>query len=817
MPKLFSDPEAIAEDIIRDVGTNLVVGLPLGLGKANHVINALYARAAADRSINLTLFSALTLEKPRPSSLLERRFIGPVIDRLFGGYPDLTYAGALHAGELPPNIQVIEFFFLAGKWLHVPYAQQHYISANYTHASSYLLARGLNVVTQLVAKRVVDGVTRYSLSCNTDTTLDILRARSEGRASFKLIGQVNSELPFMPGAGDLPADEFSAVLDSPATDFPLFAPPAEPVSDTKYAIGLHAAGLVPDGGTLQIGIGQVGDALAQGLIVRHRDNAQFHAIMKRLAPGAAPAESAPFTKGLYGVSEMLIEAFLGLIDAGILKREVDGVTLHGAFFFGPKSFYRALREMPAEQLARIQMMPVSFTNQLYGDEDAKRRARVDARFVNTAMMATLMGAAISDGLEDGQVVSGVGGQYNFVAQAFALEGARSVLALESTRQAGRKTLSNIRWNYGHQTIPRHLRDVFVTEYGVADVRGKSDAETIAAMLAVTDSRFQDELAGIAKDAGKLPKDHEIPRSHRENFPERIAQALKPARDAGLLPSFPFGSDFDDVEQRLIPALQLLREAQRTPLLLPGLLWQGMRQPPDASNRECLARLGLDRPTTFAERAYRALVNAALARSRGNSSRRPCERRVGKSAATCPPSLQHRRARGRGGSAALRSQGRQRRLPLYLFLFTGLRFSMNAAMPSERSSSAKVEWNKLRSTFMPSDSGVSNARLMASLAMAAAGRDIEAIFSAADSASSINLSAGTTRLTRPERSASAASIMRPVRHRSIALDLPIARVSRWVPPMPGMVPSVISGWPNFAVSEAMMMSHIMASSQPPPSA
>ena len=97
-------------------------------------------------------------------------------------------------------------------------------------------------------------------------------------------------------------------------------------------------------------------------------------------------------------------------------------SLHGAFFLGPKSFYRALREMTPEQIARIQMMPVSFTNELYGDEDAKRRARVDARFVNNAMMATLMGAAVSDGLEDGQVVSGVGGQYNFVAQAFALAG-----------------------------------------------------------------------------------------------------------------------------------------------------------------------------------------------------------------------------------------------------------------------------------------------------------------------------------------------------------------------------------------------------------
>src|SRR6478752_864864 len=256
MPKLFSDPDAIAEDIIRDVGTNLMVGLPLGLGKANHIINALYARAAADRSINLTFFSALTLEKPKPASLLERRFIGPVIDRLFGGYPDLAYAGALHAGELPANIKVIEFFFLAGKWLHVPFAQQHYISANYTHASSYILAQGLNVVTQLVAKRVVDGVARYSLSCNTDT---------------------------------------------------------------KYAIGLHAAGRVPDGGTLQIGIGQVGDALAQGLIVRHRDNAQFHTIMRRLTPGIerqSALQTGPFEKGLYGVSEMLFEAFLGLIDAG---------------------------------------------------------------------------------------------------------------------------------------------------------------------------------------------------------------------------------------------------------------------------------------------------------------------------------------------------------------------------------------------------------------------------------------------------------------------------------------------------------------------
>jgi hypothetical protein len=271
--------------------------------------------------------------------------------------------------------------------------------------------------------------------------------------------------------------------------------------------------------------------------------------------------------------------------------------------------------MSPDQIARIQMMPVSFTNEIYGDEVSKRRARVDARFVNVAMMATLMGAVISDGLENGQVVSGVGGQYNFVAQAFALAGARSILTLEATRQTGAGAQSNIRWSYGHETIPRHLRDVIVTEYGVADLRGKSDADVIAAMLQVADSRFQDELARQAKDAGKLARDHEIPPAHRENFPERIARALKPAREAGLLPLFPFGSDFTDVEQRLIPALQILQEAQRSPQRLAGLLWQGFSQRGNAAEGECLARLGLDRPATLAEHAYRVLVSAALARTR----------------------------------------------------------------------------------------------------------------------------------------------------------------------------------------------------------
>jgi hypothetical protein len=81
-----------------------------------------------------------------------------------------------------------------------------------------------------------------------------------------------------------------------------------------------------------------------------------------------------------------------------------------------------------------------------------------------------------------------------------------------------------------------------------------------------------------------------------------------------LPSFPFGTDFTEAERRLIPALQLLEQAQRSPLSLARLLWQGLTRTPAADDRECLARLGLDRPATWSERGYRALVSAALARS-----------------------------------------------------------------------------------------------------------------------------------------------------------------------------------------------------------
>lgn len=605
----FDDAQALAMHIVKLTGGDIRLALPLGLGKANTIVNALTDVAIEDKSVRLHIFTALTLQRPRAGTDLEKRFLEPAADRLFGDYTPLTYAMRLADGTLPDNIEVQEFFFQAGEWLGHEAAQQGYITGNYTHALHFLMARRPNVIAQLLAR---DGG-RLSLSSNTDITVDLLRARARGEQEFILAGEVNSELPFMPGSGEISRNEVNYLLDDPATDFELFSVPKRPVRERDHAIGLHVAGLVPDGGTLQIGIGSVGDAVASSLILRHRDPEKANSIMAASPfPGLEAAESGSFEQGLYGVTEMLVQGIVELLKAGVICREVDGVAVHAGFFVDCRDFYRTLRDMPRQERARIQMMPVSFTNQLYGDESEKRQARCNARFVNSAMKATLLGGIVSDVTVGGQIVSGVGGQFNFVDQAFALRDARAIITLPATRESGGRVTSNIVWEHPHETIPRHLRDIIVTEYGVADLRGHSDAHCIMAMIAIADSRFQPDLLERAKSAGKLPRHAAIPEDHRHNSPDRVRAWLSPFVRDGSLPVFPFGTDFSQVEQRLLPALSVLKAASGSMPALASLLWKGILA--GRSNPvllACLERLALDQPRSVKDRLLRLAVRGAL--------------------------------------------------------------------------------------------------------------------------------------------------------------------------------------------------------------
>lgn len=595
------DAQSIAAEIIERTGGDIRLALPLGLGKPVTLVNAL-VEAVADRpEVRLSILTALTLERPAMSDGIAKRFLEPAADRLFGRYPGLSYAQMLRDGSLPENIEVSEFFMLAGRWIGMAPAQRRYIAANYTHAYDRLAAWRPNVLMQLVAP-LGDG---FSLSCNTDITTDLLRDRRAGRLDFMVVTESNRRLPaFGNPEAVLPRDEVDLCLD-PGPDFELFSAVKRPVGAVEHAIGLHVARTIRDGGTLQIGIGAIGDAVAHALMLRQSDKL---AAITEANPfmGDDFDENGPFDQGLYAVTEMLVDGLLQLFEAGIIRREVDGAAIHAGFFVDCRDFYDRLRAMPDAQRGKIHMMPVSFTNQLYGAETKKRAARRDARFVNAAMKVTLLGGVVSDITDGAQVVSGIGGQFNFIEQAFALEGARAILTLPATRRTKGRTVSNIVWAHPHESVPRAYRDVVVTEYGIADLRGQTDEEAVARLLAITDSRFQDDLLEQAKSAGKIAPGYRLPEAARRNTPEAVEGWL----GRFDLPTFPFGSDFDALERRILPALGALSEAKGNRWALARLALGGLR---GGLPRDVAARLGLAHPSGLRERVLALALAGAYRR------------------------------------------------------------------------------------------------------------------------------------------------------------------------------------------------------------
>lgn len=623
-PRRFSGVEECVEQALARVGRRIVLCTPIGAGKPVALVNEFYRRAAADPGLSLSILTGLTLARPRPAGELERRLVGPITAKVFGTAPEPAWVAPLRENRLPANVRVQEFFMEPGAWLGSPLAQQSYASINYTHVARSVLAAGANVVAQQVALRPGG---RISLGTNPDVTADLLpMLRARAGAPAAVIGQANDRMPFMFGAAELPESALDFLVDDPAGHHELVAPPNLPISTADHALALAASMLIRDGGTIQIGIGELGDAIVHAMTLRHRANADWRRAL--LDTGLVPRFEAelralggdgPFAAGLYAVTEMFVDGFLDLYREGILKRRAaDGALLHGAFLLGPRKFYEQLRAMPDEERALFRMMPVSYTNELLGPGwEAKVAERRDARFVNSAMMATLGGALVSDGLEDGRVVSGVGGQYNFVAQAHALPGGRSIIAVRATRAKGGAVESNLRFAYGHATIPRHLRDVVITEYGVADVRGRSDAEVAAAMLAVADSRFQPGLLADAQRAGKLPASYRVPDAHRRNLPEALEAALAPHRAAGRFTSLPYGTDLSDEELKLGKSLRALKARAATLAGKLGIAAALLAPLPRGPAVEPLyERMGLARPRGMRERLYRRIVGAALRLSEG---------------------------------------------------------------------------------------------------------------------------------------------------------------------------------------------------------
>jgi acyl-CoA hydrolase len=640
MPQSCSIEQAV-DHVLAQLPEHIHLGMPLGLGKPNRFVNALFDRIRQLPDRRLTIYTGLSLGRPTSGEGLQNRFIEPFLERVFSDYPELDYLAALRRDKLPPNISIQHFFMQPGSLLGSHTAQQDYVSSNYSHAARDINASGLNLIAQLVARDEAHPA-KFSLSCNPDVTLDLLPMIAKRRAAGETIlfvGQVHAHLPYMPGDSELEVEAFDLLIEGEERST-LFSTPNMPVGPQDHLIGLHASTLVRDGGTLQIGIGSMGDALTAALLARQANNDNYRALLGELNMSNwqvlidREGGMQSFAAGLYGCSEMFVNGLLVLADAGILRRKVyadaelqrlanlgtldeeahpDGVVAHGGFFLGPLSFYERLRELPSERRAQFNMTAISYINELYGDEALKRLQRRDARFLNSAFKLTLMGAAVADQLEDGRVLSGVGGQYNFVAQAHALEDARSILMLRSWRESGGEVSSNIVWNYGHTTIPRHLRDIVVTEYGIADLRGQTDATVIERILNITDSRFQPGLIEQAQKAGKLPRDFQLDPRFLHNTPERLQDIA--SRYPSLFTEYPLGSDFTAQERDLLRALNWLKSK----LKLTEILELGkatLDAPEPDAYLEHLQRMQLDKPQGLREELYQRLLLAGLHHSSG---------------------------------------------------------------------------------------------------------------------------------------------------------------------------------------------------------
>jgi len=708
----MQDEEKIVDEVIARLGKTINIATPLALGKGIHVINAFYRRAKGDPSIKLNIMTALTVETPKGKSLLEKRFLEPFVERVFGDFPDLDFELDRVNQTLPANIRVFEFYYPPGKFLENPQAQQDYISSNYTHVARDLMDRGANVIAQLISPPETAKISTYSLSSNPDIALDLIRMMQQREEQhgvpFAVVGQVNPNLPYMFGDSEVDAGNFHYILDNPEYYFRIFGAPKLSIPEREHMVGLYLSTLIRDEGELQIGIGAMGDAFINALIFRQKDNQNYQQVLQALEVGDKFGDIIERTggtgvleKGLFGASEMIMDGFLHLYEAGILKRlvyddlpiqrllneglighEVTPATLelllerkavhmylseddfdylvrfgvfrdglvydggvivtsqgqriradftseenkqqvleyclgghlkgaavvHGGFFFGPQDFYQKLKALPEQERRLFNMRSVRRINHLYGHEEIDRLQRKNARFINTCMKITLSGNVVSDGLEDGRVVSGVGGQYNFVAMAHELPDGRSLLNLRSTRREGTRVHSNILWNYGHTTIPRHLRDIVVTEYGIADLRGKTDSEIIEALLKITDSRFQMKLMQQAIKAGKLRSDYEIPEKFRNNYPEVITQKIAEFRSRGFFPPFPFGTDFTEKEQVVGKALKSLKRKSASKWLMVRMLVKALftLAIPEVQ-KPYLERMGLWRVKGLEERLFRNLL------------------------------------------------------------------------------------------------------------------------------------------------------------------------------------------------------------------
>jgi acyl-CoA hydrolase len=301
--------------------------------------------------------------------------------------------------------------------------------------------------------------------CSLGTSVEAMHAAID--AAQTVIVQLNHAMPRTLGESFIHVSQIDLAVE---VDEPVYESPRPPIGDIERRIGQYIADLVVHGATLQFGIGAIPAATAEFLVTK-RD------------------------LGIH--TEMFTDAIVDLVEAGVVtgdRKAHNRGKLVAAFMMGTRRLYDFVADNPM-----VEMRPVDYTN-----DTSVIRSFPNMTAINSAIEVDLTGQVVADSIGY-RMYSGVGGQMDFIRGAALAEGGRPVIALPSTAASNggvSRIVPSLKEGAGVVTTRAHVRTV-VTEWGIAELWGKSLRERAKALIAVAHPDHRDSLTFEARQHHEL--------------------------------------------------------------------------------------------------------------------------------------------------------------------------------------------------------------------------------------------------------------------------------------------------------------------------
>jgi 4-hydroxybutyrate CoA-transferase len=301
--------------------------------------------------------------------------------------------------------------------------------------------------------------------CSLGVSVDYTKTAAE--IADLVIAQVNQQMPRTLGDSFLHVSQLDCIVE---TDLPVIelAPPK--ITEVERAIGENVATLIKDGDTLQLGIGAIPDAVL--LFLKEKNDLGIH-------------------------TEMFSDGVVELAEAGVITNKKK--TLHpgksvATFLMGTRRLYDYVDNNPA-----VAMYPVEYVNDPYVIAQNDNLVSI-----NSCVQIDIQGQVVSTSAGLRQI-SGVGGQIDFVRGANMSKGGRAIMAMPSMTNKGVSKIVTMLDPGSAVTTPRNDVNYVVTEYGIAQLRGKSLRKRAEELIAIAHPSVRDEMR--AEFRRRFPKDY----------------------------------------------------------------------------------------------------------------------------------------------------------------------------------------------------------------------------------------------------------------------------------------------------------------------